>query len=389
MGKIRRIYLDYAATTPLDPAVLKAMKPYLSAEFGNPGSLHSFGQKATAAVDGAREAAARVIGAGFREVIFTGSATEANNLALKGVLKSARNRGLSKIIVSSVEHDAVIKTVEGIAGDGFEVVRLSVDREGSVDLREFEKALDGRTALVSVMYVNNETGTVEPVREMGEIVKKLRTKNHSAYPFFHTDAVQAFQFFDCDVRYLGVDMLTLSAHKIYGPKGIGLLYANDAVQKELRPIITGGGQEFGFRSGTENVAAIVGFGKALEIAFRKREISVKAVLGFKEGFLAALRKIRPDLAVNGPANDKVSPHILNVYFPGFFSSELLVKFDIAGLAVSAGSACGARATRRSHVLEAIGLAPERIDGSVRFSFGRFLSKEDITRAAGIARWVLA
>jgi cysteine desulfurase len=385
-----RIYLDNAASTPVDPRVLRAMQPYFLKEFGNPGSLHSYGQKAIGAVDASREAIARMIGAEFREIIFTGSATEANNLALRGTVNFYKKNNASvkqpRIIVSSIEHESVLETARALENEGVDIIYLPVDKEGVVNLEAFKKALSENTILVSIMYVNNETGTVQPLQEIAKIIADHKAKNSAKnnpskiYPLFHTDAAQAFQLFDCNIKTLGVDLMTLSAHKIYGPKGIGVL----KITKELEPEITGGGQEFGLRSGTENVPAIVGFAKAMELAVEARAKETKRLSELRKMLWTGIKKIVPQAEINGSismiTSASHSPHILNIYFPGYEAQDLLVKFDRAGVAVSSGSACRSRAIEPSYVLEALGFSKERATSSIRFSFGRQTTKADIAKA---------
>ena len=314
---MKSIYLDYAASTPIDPRVVAAMSPYFTEIFANPNSLHRFGQEASRAVFVSRQTIARSLGADYKEIIFTGSATEANNLALRGSIKaiqkiqihSNNSNGNSdilnrpRIIVSVIEHESVLETCRDLEKEGVEVIYISVNKEGIVDLKKLRSTLNDRTVLVSVMYANNEIGTIQPIDKISEIIRNFRESriknqesrkadskfiiHNSLFPLFHTDAVQAFQYLDCNVKNLGVDLMTLSAHKIYGPKGIGALYVRDAIQKIqihsnnsngnsdisdrlLAPIITGGDQENGLRSGTENVSYIVGFAKAVEIADKVR-----------------------------------------------------------------------------------------------------------------------
>ncbi len=384
--KPKRIYLDYAASTPVDSAVIKAMAPYFAVEFGNPGSLHSFGQRALGAVDKAREVIAKNLGTDFRNVVFTGSATEANNLALRGVviyfLQSRTGKNISpKIIITSIEHESVLDTARDLEKDGVEVVYLPVDRNGVVEIKKVREALDERTVLVSVMCVNNEIGSVQLIKEISKTIADFRKER--AYPLFHTDAAQALNYFDCSVGKLGVDIMTLSGQKICGPKGIGALYARNP--KMLSPIITGGGQEFGLRSGTENVPAIVGFGKAVELAVRDRDRNFREVKLLKDRFWRGLKKIYPPAEINGDAG---APHILNVHFPTEYAGDLLIKLDIAGVAASAGSACSARSFSPSHVLQALGLSGERVRGSLRFSFGKAASKSEIDTALVILKGVL-
>ncbi|PIV13471.1 cysteine desulfurase NifS [Candidatus Jorgensenbacteria bacterium CG03_land_8_20_14_0_80_38_39] len=428
MNKIlmRRIYLDYAASTPMAPEVKKAMEPYFgylsNKGFGNPGSLHFFGQEAMAAVDKSREIIAKAIGADFREIIFTGSATEANNLVLRGSLaelrrqdaklrrQDAKPRG-NRIIISAIEHPSILETARDLEKEGTEVIYIPVDKNGIVELKKIKKALNERTILVSIMYANNEIGTIEPIKEIAEIIQRFKATNASEspkniiqrsespknifvnsdkfvvwdrYPLFHTDAVQAFQYLNCQVSDLKVDLMTLSAHKIYGPKGIGVLYVKEQnnILPFIVPIITGGGQEFGLRSGTENVPLIVGFSEAVKIISHSRPKEIKRMNQLSQYFWKEIKKIFPKAEINGiePGRDKRLPNICNIFFPGYSAEELLIKLDLNGLAVSTGSACSARAFKPSEVLRALGLSQSRIKNSLRFSFGKFLTMSDIKEA---------
>ena len=463
-----KIYFDYAATTPMDPLVKKAMMPYFSnlpaGGFGNPGSLHFFGQEAMAAIDESREKIAATINANFREIIFTGSATEANNLALRGVAKNfgsyraivfqkqnnfapaakfsspsarqsrfagtelaapagcsskqlALNRNFLplRIIVSAIEHESILETCRDLEREGVEIIYLPVNKQGIVNLKKLKESLNEQTILVSIMYANNEIGTIQPLFEISKIINDFKKRNFQFsisnfqknsdypitqllnYPLLHTDAVQAFQFLDCDVKKLGIDLMTLSAHKIYGPKGIGLLYVKSQAQnlksqinsKFLSSIITGGGQEFGLRSGTENVPAIIGFAKAVELAVKNREKEIKRIGETANYFLRKLKKIEPKIKINGVINNKLKiPNILNIYFPSQNAQDLLMEFDLNGVAISSGSACSARATKQSHVLKAIGLNAQKIKSSLRFSFGKFTTKEEINRALKIIKTII-
>jgi cysteine desulfurase len=478
-----RVYCDYAATTPVDPRVARAMEPYFGAKFGNAGSLHSFGQEAIAALDSARETVAKAIGADFREVVFTGSATEANNLALRGSIRGlariasgSTQSGLTRmgirenqrvigehprprLIVSAVEHESVLETARDLAAslgeaslasgrerDGVEVVVLPVDARGIVDVKKLQAALNDRTVLVSVTYANNEIGTVEPLAEISEVIRNFREErgkriedrekraedrgqrkssaasnfslSSSPYPLFHTDAVQAFQFLDCDVDRLGVDFLTLSAHKIYGPKGVGALFVrgqrteDGGIEKlssfplsPLSSILTGGGQEFGLRSGTENIPAIVGFARAVELAAAAREREAKRLTVLTARFWTGLKKICPRATVNGMPVGRTRqsgggcsvgrtalrwrlPNVINVCFDRN-AQEFLTALDRAGVAASAGSACAARSAAPSHVLRAIGCSREEQRSSVRFSFGRPTARDDIDTALRVIRELLA
>ncbi len=455
---MNRIYLDYAATTPMDKEVERAMKPYFSEHFGNPNSLHYFGQQARKTVDESREKIVKSIGADFREVIFTGSATEANNLAIRGIAKRIMNNEvriknkefkktiihnsssiIPRIIVSAIEHESVLETARDLEKNGVEIIYLPVDKNGIVNLKKLKEALNENTILVSIMYANNETGVIQPIAEISKIIKnfreELRIKNYELsdkksihqftnppiYPLFHTDAVQAFQFLNCNVNDLGVDLMTLSAHKIYGPKGMGALYINSKHEarnskqiqnsklklknkiqnisdfQAVSPLITGGGQEFGLRSGTENVAGIVGFAKAIELADKNREKEYKRISELKKYFWHQLEKIFPATQINagqiadlrGKSKElKFLPNILNVYFPGHRAEELLIKLDLNGVAVSSGSACAAFSSKPSHVLKALGYNEKKINSILRFSFGKFTTKGDLDTTFKIIKIVL-
>jgi cysteine desulfurase len=388
---MKRIYLDYAATTPVDPAVARAMGPYFSAKFGNPGSLHSFGQEAIAAIDRSRETIARSIGAEFREIIFTSSATEANNLALRGAVRAALKKDEKagsagrnpRIIISAIEHESILETARDLEREGIEVIYLAVDRHGAVNLADLKRSLNDRTVLVSIMYANNEIGTIQPIAEIAKIIHE-----HSPKILFHVDAVQAFQLLDCNVQDLGVDAMTISSHKMYGPKGVGALYirgnAGANTKKNIAPIISGGGQEFGLRSGTENVPAIVGFAKAVELADAARKKESKRIAALRRELWKGIKKIYPKAEINGGEgssseghNATTLPNILNIYFPNHAAQDLLTRFDLAGLAVSSGSACRSRAMESSYVIEALGYTRDRAKSSIRFSFGRGTTKGEI------------
>lgn len=382
----KKIYFDYAATTPVDPAVARAMRPYFTKEFGNPGSLHAFGQRALGAIDRSREQIGRSIGAEFREIIFTGSATEANNLAIRGAAEAATDamRGKTRMITSSLEHESVLETCTAMEKKGVEIVRLPVDARGSIDLRGLQAAVTEHTAVISIQYANNETGTIQQIPRIAEIVEEFRKKNRSVYPLFHTDAAQAFQFLRCDVRALGVDLMTLSSHKIYGPKGIGALFVKKTARekKMIAPLICGGGQEFGLRSGTENTPLIAGFAKAVALAVAKRDSETERIRELRDYFWDELRKKHPTFELNGGGTATL-PHILNVYIPHLLAEDVLAKLDLAGVAVSTGSACSARAAEPSHVIQALGHSRERAKRSVRISFGRQTTRHEAARGLEI------
>ncbi len=394
MNRISRIYLDYAASTPVDSLVFNAMKPYFSEKFGNPGSVQSFGQEAIAAVDISRETIARTIGSEFRNIIFTGSATEANNFAIRASVKKYLSEHKTddarpRLIISSVEHESVLETARELENKGVEVIFLPVDKNGIVNLQMLESSLNDHTILVSVMYANNEIGTIQPITEISKIIKDFKSRQSSIANLqpllFHTDAVQAFQFLDCNVKELGVDMMTLSAHKIYGPKGIGCLY----LRQPLVSIMSGGGQEFGMRSGTENVPSIVGFSKAVEIRSHLLGPANKQISGLRDYLWRGIKRIRPNVILNGGTGRNFLPNILNVYFPGQEAQDILTRLDLQGVAASSGSACRSRAIEASYVITALGYAKERANSSVRFSLGRPTTKKDIDRALAVIKMVVS
>lgn len=411
-GDIRKIYLDYAASAPISERAIKAMEPFFRDRFGNASSLHSFGREALSAVDGARDALASALGADFREIIFTGSATEANNLAIRGVVKKwnslnagharRENRGLPKVVITATEHETVLETARDLEREGrAELVYLLPDKSGVVRADKLSSALDGKTALVSVMFVNNVTGAVQPIFEMAKILAEFKEKKpvsaeanfagESLFPVFHTDAVQAFQYFDCDHKKLGADMISLSSHKIYGPKGAGALFVSGGREGGfLDPVITGGGQEFGLRSGTPNTPALAGFGEAVREAMEKRGAEKERVAKLKKFFIELLKDTLPGIILNGTEDKaKSAPHILNMSFADIGVQELITRFDLAGVAVSSGAACSARSAKASYVLTAMGLPDEIAGRSIRFSFGKETNVGDLKEAAGRIKKAIA
>lgn len=368
---MEEIYLDHAATTPMAKEVAEVMVSVYQEVFGNPSSIHSFGRKARKLIDEARETIASSIGANEKEIYFTSGGTEADNLALIGTALRNRDKG-NHIITTQQEHHAVLHTAEYLESIGFDVTYLPVDETGRVSLNEFKQALRTDTILVSVMFVNNETGVIQPIAEIGHILK-----NHQAY--FHTDAVQAYGLLDICVDELGVDLLTTSAHKINGPKGVGFLYVRESVP--VQNLVFGGEQERKRRAGTENVPAIVGFKKAVELMLENKEERKESYQRFKESFIEKLKEENVDFQLNGDQNNTVST-ILNISFPGTNVEQVLTNLDLSGVAASSGSACTAGSVEPSHVLSAMfGNDHPCTTNSIRFSFGSANTLDNVTEAA--------
>jgi cysteine desulfurase len=373
-----RIYLDYAATTPLDGRVREAMLPFLGEPddglFGNPSSVHGFGQEVRRAVDRARDTLAGTLGCQTSEVFFTSGGTEADNMALLGVLLAGRERGRDHLVTSVIEHHAVLDCARFAQETlGFAVTYVSVDGCGLVDPDDVRRALTERTALVSVMHANNEIGAIQPLAEIARVA-------HAGGAYFHTDAVQTFGQMSLDLNALGADLLALSAHKIYGPKGVGALYVRDGTR--LSPWLHGGQQEREKRAGTENVPGIVGFGRAVELLPTWRDETAARLAALRDDFWAALRERVPDARLNGHSTRRL-PNNLNVSFPGVDGESLLLALDLRGVAASSGSACASGSIEPSHVLRALGLPPASAKSAVRFSLGRGTSEDELARAADI------
>ena len=368
---MERIYLDHAATTPMHPRVIEKMIEVMNTNFGNPSSIHSFGREARHYIDLSRETLAKSIGAKENEIIFTSGGTEADNMALFGVAESLQHKG-KHIITTQVEHHAVLHACQRLEKMGFEVTYLPVDETGEISLDVLQKALREDTILVSIMYGNNEVGTIQPIKEIGELLK-----SHQA--LFHTDAVQAYGIEEINVDELQVDLLSVSAHKINGPKGTGFLYVRDKVK--LVPRAYGGEQERKRRAGTENVAAIVGFQEAAKIASEERLAKREMYQEFKRTFIEHLTEHDIEFSLNGML-EKSLPHVLNLSFPGTNVEAMLVNLDLAGIAVSSGSACTAGSVEPSHVLVAMyGKESDRLINSIRFSFGFNTTEEQIVKTA--------
>jgi len=364
----RRIYLDYAATTPVHPEVVQAMLPYLTEQYGNPSSIHSFGQEARVAVEEAREKVASLIGARPDEIVFTGGGTEADNFALKGVAYALRGKG-DHIVTSSVEHHAVLEVCKFLEKEGFKVTYLPVDRYGMVDPEDVRRAITERTILVSVMHANNEVGTVQPIAEISEIA-------HERGVYFHTDAVQTAGHIPVDVDELGVDLLSMSAHKLYGPKGVGALYIRKGTR--IASFVHGGEQERGRRAGTENVPGIVGFGKAAELAESEREAEATRLSGLRDRLIEGILERIDYVHLNGHPTRRL-PNNVHISVEFVEGESMLLNLDLEGIAASTGSACSSGSLEPSHVLLAMGLSHELAHGSLRFTMGRWTAAGDVDR----------
>lgn len=370
---MERIYLDHAATSPVHPEVIQVLTETMQNHYGNPSSIHYFGRDARQVVDQAREFIAKSIHANFDEIIFTSGGTEADNLALIGVARGMADKG-KHIITTAVEHHAVLHTCEFLEKEGFEVTYLPVDETGRISVEELKKALRDDTILVSIMFANNEVGTLQPIREVGELLT-----NHQAV--FHTDAVQAYGLADIDVQDLHIDLLSVSSHKINGPKGVGFLYVRDGVR--LIPTVHGGEQERKRRAGTENVASIAAFAKAVEISQKTKPEKYAYYHKLKQLLIETLKKEGVDFSINGTLEQSL-PHVVNLSFPGTNVEAMLVNLDLEGIAASSGSACTAGSVDPSHVLRAMfGSQSDRLTNSIRFSFGINNTEDQILQAAAI------
>lgn len=357
-----KVYLDNGATTQVAKEITQTMQMILTKKFGNPNSLHSFGEEAKEEMEKARMIIAKKINADPSEIIFTSGGTESNNLAIKGIVY--KNKEKNHIITSAIEHPAVSRTCEALEKEGFKITYLSVDREGFIDLKKLEDAITPQTILVTIMHANNEIGTIQDIESIGKI---CLAKN----VMFHTDAVQSFTKVPIDVKKINVDLMSLSAHKIHGPKGIGVLFIRKGVR--LKPLFTGGEQEGKTRAGTENTSGIVGFGKAVELI---KEKDVEKMKQLRDKLIKGLEKI-PDTIINGPRGDKRLANNVNASFKYVEGESLLYHLDGKGIAVSTGSACSSHSLSPSHVLIAIGLKPEEAHGSIRLTLSKYTTKEEI------------
>ena len=362
--KIR--YFDHAATTPVREEVIKEMIPYLGVEYGNASVMYSLGRNARRAMNDARNKVAEAINCDMNEIYFTSCGSESDNLAIKGFAYENRNKG-NHIITSKIEHHAVLDSCKSLEKEGFKVTYLNVDENGVVDLQELVNSITPETILISIMFANNEIGTIEPIKEIGEIAKK-----HNI--IFHTDAVQAVGNLRIDVKALNIDMLSLSGHKFYAPKGVGALYVKEGI--DFKKIQDGGEQENNKRAGTENVAEIVGLGKAIELIYNEFDSYNKKLTELRDYYISQVKENIPGIKVNGDMTNRL-PGNANISFRGINGSELLLKLDEAHICASAGSACSTSNPEPSHVLTAIGLDKEFLDGTLRVSFGKDNTKEDV------------
>lgn len=363
------VYLDHTATTPTSPEVLQAMTPYFGEIFGNPSSVYSFSRKSREAISKAREQVANALNADPSEIYFTGSGTEADNWALKGTLEKGKIAGKNHIITTAIEHHAILHTCEYLKKvEGAEVTYLPVDSEGFVSVDDVRKAITDKTALVSVMFANNEVGTIEPVAEIGALCREMKIP-------FHTDAVQAAAHLKIDVKAMNIDMLSMSAHKMYGPKGVGALY----MRKGLRPenFVHGGAQEHGRRASTENIAGIVGFGAAMEILQGRLADDIAINSARRDRLIAGILERIPHAKLNGATGSNRLPNNINFSFIGVEGETLLLDLDAKGISASTGSACSSESLDPSHVLLALGLKHEMAHGSLRFTIGRLTDDKQI------------
>ncbi|EKS4342773.1 cysteine desulfurase NifS [Clostridium sporogenes] len=364
----KQVYMDYSATTYTKPEVLEEMLPFFTENFGNPSSLYSFSDKTKKAVDLARERVAKVLNAEKNEIFFTSGGSEADNWALKGIAYANKNKG-NHIITTKIEHHAILHTAQFLEKEGFKVTYLPVDEEGFVSVEDVKTAITDETILVSIMFANNEIGTIEPIKEIGKLCKEKNI-------YFHTDAVQAIGHVDIDVKDMNIDLLSMSAHKFYGPKGVGALYIRNGVK--IQNLIHGGGQERGKRASTEDIAGIVGLGKAIELAIENMPEENKKLANLREKLIKEVEKRIPEVKLNGPRDmSKRLPNNVNISFIGIEGETLLLDLDMNGIFGSTGSACASASLDPSHVLLSIGLPHEVAHGSLRLSLGDKNTEEDI------------
>lgn len=388
MKGTKEIYLDNSATTRVHPEVLSSMSEAMTKEYGNPSSLHRKGIEAESLLRRSREILAKALGVDPQGIVFTSGGTEANNLAIRGVASAYRSRG-SHIITSAIEHPSVLNLCRELEEEGFELTYVQPNGEGVISVADVSKEIRKDTILISIMHVNNEIGSVQPIEEIGELVRRIRGDGLAGpepggdvrLPVFHVDAVQSFLRMPLNPNRTGLDLLTLSAHKIHGPKGVGALYVRPGIR--LKPIVYGGEQERGVRSGTENVPGIAGFGKAVEIFSPQFTRIAREVRELKEKFAGFVLSELPDVTVNGSTGERSAPHILNLSFPWVRGETLVHHLEEYGVYVSSGSACTSRDPKPSHVLKAMKLERRRIEGAIRISLGFLNDAEEIDAASRI------
>jgi cysteine desulfurase len=415
--KVQQIYMDYASTTPVDLQVAKVMRKYESKDFGNPSSIHSLGVSAKRDLEDSRKKVADILNCRPSEIVFTSGGTEGDNMAILGLARTVDKKRYKHIITTAIEHQAVLAPCRALEKEGYEVTYLPVSNDGFVDPEDIKKALRPDTFLVSVMYANNEIGTIQPIAEIAKVIRRFKSRSRELkfpallstfsknkkvdvlnsesamnfnsllpnFPLLHTDACQAPGALSLNVAKLGVDMMTLSSSKVYGPKGVGCLYVKNGT--DFSPLVYGGGQERGLRSGTENVTGIIGFAEALNLAPRAPSADLEAsrLTKLRNYFAEATLKTIPDTEINGylelgtPSDkpDRRLPNNLNIYIPDIENEQLVIELDAIGVAISSGSACNSNEANGSHVIDALGYGKERGLGSVRFSLGRNTTKKDI------------
>ena len=360
------IYLDNSATTKLDNEVLKEMLPYLQENYGNPSSAYKIGRENKAIIENARKQVAKVLNANTEEIYFTSGGSESNNMALKGVAFANQDKG-KHIITSKIEHPAVLETCKELEIHGFEITYINVDKNGIVDLKQLETSIREDTILISIMFANNEIGTIEPIKNIGRIAKQYNV-------LFHTDSVQAIGNIKIDVKELGIDLLSLSAHKFYGPKGIGALYVRDGIN--FRKYLNGGHQERNKRAGTENVAGIVGLGKAITLAYNNVDDKNKYLYDLRTYLINEIEKNIQDVRINGRLKNRL-PGNINISVKGVEADNILTELDKKGIFISTGSACTTGSVESSHVLKAIGLSDNEAHSSIRISLGKYNTKDEL------------
>ncbi len=376
------IYLDNAASTPIHQDVLTAMLPYLKEEYGNPSSLHRYGRFARRAIEKAKKQIALLINADPSEILITSGGTESNNTVLMGMTamasKTSKNNSCHDVITSQIEHDAILEPCKKLAQDGFNVIHLPVDSFGMVDPSELESKISNRTCIVSIMFGNNEVGTIQPISDISTICNKHKI-------LFHTDAIQAVGKVPIDVKELGIDLMSISSHKLYGPKGVGALYIKNGI--DMNPIILGGGQERGLRSGTENVASIVGFGRACELARNNLSMNTSFMTTLRDTLVDKVLHDIPQATLNGDPKHRL-PHNAHFTFLGVNGEDLILKLDEHGIAASTGSACSVNTQKASHVLQAMGFSHEQITGSLRLTVGIFNHEKEIIQTVSSLKQIV-